>query len=370
MNNHTCKIDRKVFQSQRALSQHMNAVHSARPRPNPRKRTRRAPASTLTGWDPAPSRVPTPGTSAITLNGEDRLAVLTVKKGKSLLQSFNINAGMSSRLSTIAKAFQRIRWVSLTFTVTPQCSAMTNGGYVAGVVPDPDDNLATSSSLSSTQGSQTKKWYEAATVRMPSKPDLLYTSPGFEPRQTDAGRLWLASEGKPSDDVTVIVTSRWRVQLSLPSVEALVGDSFVLSGTLKSKKSNYNMTYYPHCSTNGQDDFSSQIPSHLRDKAGDHYFRVPTFTVEYVADAGGFLSDQMHYIVFRTSDNKCYYSSDGDTINSTSWASTADDQVLVIEGTYCKYVGQGNPCAAVSYAAPQPSLSSPLTGSFDSLHSP
>lgn len=360
MKSAKCKIDNKVFQSQRALNQHMLAVH----RQESTRRRRPEGRSPTAGWDPAPSRIPSPAGSSITLSGEDRLAVLTIKKGKTVLQSFNINSGMSPRLSTISKAFQRISWLGASFIITPQCSAMTNGGYVSAVIPDPGDNLATASSLSSSQGSQTKKWYEAARVRSPPKPDLLYTSPGLEPRQTDLGRLWLASEGPPSDDVTVVITARWRVRLSVPSVESATNDSFVLSGTLKSYKGNYNMRYYPHCSKDGKDDFSSQVPSHLQEVSGDHYFRVPTFTVEYEAASGGFLSDQMHFLVYRTSDKKCYYSSDGASINSTSWAAKADDQVLVIEGTYCKYVGQGNPCAAVLLAAQPPLQSRALTDSF------
>lgn len=239
-----------------------------------------------------------------------------------------------------------MKWLSVEVIVTPQASAVTNGGYVCGFVMDPTDKHITADVLSATAGSQTKKWYESAVVRMPNKPDLLYTSDSEEPRLSEPARFWIMSEGKPSSNLTLIVTCKWRLRLMNPTLEDRSSDSFVIVGDLRSKKSNYNLSYFAHCSDTATDDFSSQVPERLKTISGSHFFRVPTFTIEYDGEAGEILSDQMHYIVYKTSDKKAYYSSDGKVVNTTTWAAKAESQYVVPEGTYFKYVGQGNVCAA------------------------
>nr|QLI47702.1 MAG: capsid protein [Nodaviridae sp.] len=341
---HVCPVDGRRFATQRALEQHRCTSHEmAGARSRASRRGSRNAASSI-GLDIAPSRVPPPPGSSITIVGEDRVLSKDVAANSSLLQSIPIQVGMSQRLATIAKAYQRIRWTSVEFIVTPQASAVTNGGYVCGFIMDPTDQHMTADVLSANQGAQTKKWYETATVRMPMKNELLYTSDSEEPRLSEPARFWIASEGKPSSALTIIVTCRWRVSLQNPTIESNSSDSFVLVGDLRSKKKNYNMSYYPHCSNTAQDDFSSQIPERLQAISGSHFFRVPTFTIEYEGEAKEILSDQMHYVVYKTTDKKAYYSSDGKAVNTTAWADAAEGQYLVPEGTFFKYIGMGNVC--------------------------
>lgn len=315
---------------------------------------RRGRGDGLLGADIAPSRIPAPKGNSITVTGEDRLFALDIKKGASVFSNIDIGPGVSQRLGTIARAYQRIRWNSVTVIVTPQASTMTNGGYVCGFIMDPEDKTITARDLSASQGSQTKKWYESAIVKMPKKSDLLYTSPGEEPRLSIPSSFWIVGEGSPSSDITIIVTFLWSVTLQNPTMEDISNYSFTMKGEIRGKQSAYNLSWFPAGAKEGQDDVSALMPDGIKALKGDHYFRVPTFTIEYKEGTGDTGSIQAHFIVFRATDNKLYYSSNGRDIITTVWQGDVEaSQVLVPCTTYCKYIGQGNLCKAVQ--SPQPS---------------
>lgn len=298
------------------------------------------------GMDFNPTRIPPPLGNTITVSGEDRLASFDVKANQSVFQNFQITPGSSQRLETISRAYQRIKWNSVTVIVTPQASSITNGGYVAGFVMDPTDRSVTAVELSSTQGAQTKKWYEGAVVRMPKKTDLLYTSPGEDPRFMIPSTFWIAGEGTPSSNITVVVTILWNITLSVPSYENVSSSSFVMSGEVRGKTDNYDLAWYK----NGTDpnytaDVSSLIPAHLKLQTGNHFFRVPTFNIEYKEGTGDTGTIQAHFLVYKTDDKKFYYSSNGREIFTEKWQSDVQaNQVCVPCGTFCKYTGMGNGC--------------------------
>lgn len=338
----------KRFKTSRSLKQHETMAHktSAPPSRAPRSRNRRS--NRATGVDIAPSRIPATRGGSISVSGEDRLAAFDLKAKATVFSSIQISPGASSRLSTLAKAYQRIRWNSVRIIVTPQASAMTNGGYVCGFIMDPSDEAITAKDLTASQGSQTKKWYESAVVQMPGKTDLLYTSPGEDPRLNVPSTFWIISEGPPSSDLTVIVTFHWTVTLITPTLEDISSSSFSLKGELRGKPSNYNLEYFPPGATSGQDDFSSQIPEHLKSSTQNQFFRVPTFNIEYSEGSGDTGTIQAHFISYSPGDKKVYYSSNGRTIITTPWQGDVQaDQVCVPCGTYCKYIGPGNLCKAV-----------------------
>lgn len=306
------------------------------------------------GADIAPSRIPAPKGNSITVTGEDRLFALDIKKGASVFTNVDISPGVSQRLGTIARAYQRIRWNTVTVIVTPQASTMINGGYVCGFIMDPEDKTITARDLSATQGSQTKKWYESAVVRMPKKPDLLYTSPGEEPRLTIPSSFWVVGEGTPSSDITIIITFLWNVTLHNPTMEDIGNLSFTMRGEIRGKQDNYNLSWFPTPTATATDNVLSLMPEGIRALQGDHYFRVPTFNIEYFEGTGDTGTIQAHFIVYRSSDKKLYYSSNGRDIITTVWQGNVEaNQVLVPCSTYCKYIGPGNLCKAVQN--PQPS---------------
>lgn len=350
-----CTVCGKAFQSKNARAQHAKMAHESRkmvPKVLKTKRgrggRRRGQGTRELGADIAPSRIPAPRGNTIVISGEDRLFALDIKKGASVFTNVDITPAVSQRLGTIARAYQRIRWDAVKVIVTPQASTLTNGGYVCGFVMDPEDRAITARDLSATQGSRTCKWYESAVVSMPRKPDLLYTSPGEEARLSTPCSFWVIGEGAPSSDLTIIVTFVWRVTLSQPTVEDISNSSFTMRGEIRGKQNNYNLSWFSSPSASGVDDVSPLMPEAIKALSGDHYFRVPTFTIEYKEGTGDTGSIQAHFIVYRSSDKKLYYSSNGRDIVTNVWQGDVEaDQVLVPCTTYCKYIGPGNLCKAV-----------------------
>lgn len=352
-----CEICQKKCKNGTALQQHKTAVHPRAKKPSQKVR-RSGGGYRNAGIDIAPSRIPPPKGCTITLSGEDRVDAFDVGSSTNVFKMISIGVTVSNRLKAIASTFQRIKWVALTVRVTPQASTIINGGYVCGFIMDPSDQHITAADLSSTQGSQTKKWYETAILKMPPKPDLLYTSSSEEIRLQNPANFWIIGEGKPSSSLTVIVTMNWTVTLSQPTVEHERGASFILPTSVYPIQSNYNVSTSGSTDNNKVNlvDFSSYIPANIKELPGDHYFRVPTFNIEYKEGTGDTGTTQMHFLVYKTSDKKMYYSADGLAISMTQWQSDLPLQCLAPCGTYLKYVGQKNECRVSTVSQSLPSV--------------
>lgn len=356
-----CPKCKKDFKSANALKQHESVKHGASVSAG--RRPRRQGIPRIRGIDIAPSRLSSVQGDTLVISGQDRVAAPLFKMGSTGYYSTAISVGVSPRLQTIARAYQRIEYMSCRMVGVPQVSVTTSGGFVAGFIMDPMDVHVTAATLSSAQGSMTRKWYESFDIRMPKKTDLLYTSAGTDLRLSSPASFWVITEGSPTNDVTLILTFQWTVRLSQPTVENVADDSFTLKGTLFSNQGNWALEYQKPCTQEKIDDFSSEIPLHIREVSGRHYFRVPSFIVNYDSEgASGVVADTMHFIVYDTSDKKAYYSSDGKTVNTTKWSAKAEEQDLLPPGTFFKYVGQGNVCVA----GPPPRQNSPLRDSLSS----
>lgn len=380
---HVCEIDNRRFHTRAALRQHIVASHPAPPafqsqsrrgrggtraqraRPNRRFSNRR-----VTGINVAPSNsMPAPG-GGIVVSGEDRLGTFQAQTNSAVFQRFSISPGASLRLKAIAHAFQRVRWLSVEVRVIPQASLTVSGGYVCGFIMDPEDGSVTANMLTATQGAITKKWYETAIVRMPRKPDLLYTSVGSDPRLQIPAVFWVISNGLPTTATDVVVTMTWRVALSEPTVESENSLSVMSPAGIWPIKSNYNLSWKDKRGV-FQVDFSSWMPSAINDSSSDyHYFRVPTFNIEYAEGAGDTGTVQAHFVAYRKEDHKMYYSSDGSNIATTVWQSTVDaTQCLVPCNTMLRYDGTGNLCGGRSRLSPSlGSISSQSTSKTLEMH--
>lgn len=364
-----CPKCNRQYATKRALDQHLkDSKHPPRAssQNNNRGRMRnnpRNPRQAQQGFDINPSRVPTPPGSTITVSGEDRLSAADISSGRAVFLNWPINTGMAPRLTTLSRAYQRISWLKVRVTVTPQASTTVNGGYVCGFSMDPTDNAITAAELSATQWSATKKWYETASVNMPSKRELLYTSSGEEPRLNVPAIFWLISEGKPSSSLTVIVTVNWTIRLSQPSLENGHFSGLMLVGEIWPVQNNYNLELRTEGKTT--QDFSGIMPDFVKLQDGYSYFRVPTFNIEYSEGTGDTGTIQAHFIAYNKADSRMYYSQDGKTIFKEVWQSNVDAQVLLPCNTYLKYAGTGNPCGIqVLQPHPYPSKSS------EGLHQP
>lgn len=344
-----CKLCNKTFKTLLSQQQHVgSAKHLVKPpqafRTKRSTGRRRRGRNGNAGVDVAPSRARAAPASSIVLSGEDRIDSFTVTNASSLFYSVPITAGLSLRLSNVAKAFQRISWLGCTVRVIPQAPLTTKGGYVAGFVMDPSDKAVTAAELTAAQGSKTCKWYETCVSSMPSKRQLLYTSAGEDPRLSSPGTFWVVSEGNPADNITVIVTINWRVRLSYPMVENVSDNSFMLEGSIVPKSGGYNLLYRPPGKKyeEARDDVSVALPENLRTQ--DCVFRVPTFLIEYAEGTGDTGSRQMHFVHYVAAQKRFFYSSTGDQIESDIvWQSgVTTDTTLVPCNTFMKYLGAKN----------------------------
>lgn len=363
-----CNKCQRIFANKRALDQHMrDAPHNKRPpqqRNAKRNRGPKAPSRGTPGFVINPSRVPTPPGSTITVSGEDRIAAVEIQSGKAIFLSWPISPGMAPRITTLSRAYQRISWQHVKVTVTPQASTAINGGYVCGFSMDPTDNAITASELSATQWSSTKKWYETATVSMPPKADLLYTSTGEDPRLSIPSVFWLISEGKPSSSLTVIVTINWTIKLTQPSLEHGHFSGILLNGDIWPVANNYNLELRTGGTTTQT--FTSIMPDSVKLNTGYSYFRVPTFNIEYNEGVGDTGTLQMHFVAYNSSDGKMYYSQDGKNIDKNVWQTGVTLQCLVPCSTFLKYAGTGNPCGT-QVSQPHPCPSRNIAGSPSSF---
>lgn len=350
-----CNECKRFFKTKMALEQHKRSCAANNRKPRRRRRSRRVRNARVSGrgTDINPSRSGRAPGGRITVSGEDRLGLYPVSRTAATFLNIPIVTGASQRLSSISKAYQRIKWDQVLVTVTPQCPLTVAGGYVAGFIMDPDDGAVTAQELTSAQGSVTRKWFESANIRMPAKPDLLYTSSSEELRFSSPGNFWIISEGNPSQDIYVVVTVSWKVTLSIPTVEHSTDYSFVMKGELVPVASNYNLGWKPEGGT-VTNDCSKLVPTSLVSTPGLHFFRVPTFLIEYSEGTGDTGTVQAHFIVYNADDKKMYYSGGGHQIDNTPWQGDVNIQVAVPCGTTCKYVGQGNACPA---SQPEPKWS-------------
>lgn len=347
--NHVCPLDGRKFASKAALEAHRRDSHGVQQNPSTSragnaKRGKRkvggGAGAGLPGVSVAPLRLPANSSSDIVVSGEDRVCARSVSASAVLISGFSVTPSLSDRLQTLSKAYQRISYESLTFYVTPQAPLTTMGGYVAGFVMDADDASVTLNQLSANVGAVTKKWYETAVVPMPRSPGQYYTGLGHEPRLSSPGTFWLMSDGLPNQTVQVVLSVKWKVRLSCATYgESL---SFKTRGKIVSNPNNYDLKWQDD-TTSLSEDFSSFVPPNLpTTSTGYHYFRVPTFNVEYSEGTGDTGTMQMHFIVYRPSDKRMYYSQSGTAIDTQSWQGSVAVQVLVPCGTLARYAGVGN----------------------------
>ncbi|AOC55065.1 coat protein [Egaro virus] len=145
---------------------------------------------------------------------------------KQILIDIPVLPTLGSRLGIIASAWQRIVYKKLEFSITPKTSTAVSGGYIAAFIPDVTDVLTGTSpdfaldKLSSQPSAVEAKWWESSTVRVPSLPDLFYTSPSPEsPRFSSPGRFVLIVDGAASQAGSLTIKMHWSVLLSEPSLE-------------------------------------------------------------------------------------------------------------------------------------------------------
>lgn len=346
-NEFKCNICPRSFKTKAALQQHKKDSHgTVTPGPSRGRNSStsfrrpyrgRGRGGRSGGLSLNPTTIPPTMGGTITVTGEDRVLDFKVTAYTGAVQTILIDSTMSPRLQTLTRAYQRIRFNSVMMNVTCQVSAMTNGGYVAGFVMDPDDARVKVEHLQSSQGSVVSKWYESKNVFMPKDNKLYYTSSGIEPRTRSPGRFWLMSDSTINVTAAVVITARWSVTLSHPTYEEDAEDySFFLEGKFTAHKGNYDL-YFTPVGGSASEDTSKAYPQAVQDLTSNAFFAVNSFNIEYSEGTGDTGTIQAHFLVYNPTDKRTYYSADGTKIITTQWQGDVEEQVAVPCGAYLRH---------------------------------
>jgi hypothetical protein len=164
---------------------------------------------------------------SVILSGVDRVYAADIASAKitagNKVMELLVDNSISPRLETVSRAFEKLRWLELSFRIAAKGGSTTSGGYIAAFIPDPLDSSTTFATLLGHKGAVSGKWWETQVVRaqLPAV-DLYNSASGGDLRLHSPGRLVVFSDGAPSGDVTPLtVDVCWRCQLKMPGFETL-----------------------------------------------------------------------------------------------------------------------------------------------------
>jgi hypothetical protein len=186
--------------------------------------------ATLIGANQSVQRVnhPTGGRAEAGTDLVTKLTVPSRTTAGSLILDTAITPSLGPRLSTLASAWQRIRYLRMRFQVNATGSSLVGGSYVAAFIPDPTDKPPLTNADSwvmAHEGATQSSWWVSVDVVGPCPPQTLYTSfEQSEPRLSSPGRFVIACINPPSADTTLSLNWDWRVAFSQPSLERLADE--------------------------------------------------------------------------------------------------------------------------------------------------
>lgn len=85
-----------------------------------------------------------------------------------VIADFMIQPSLATRMATMGRAYQRVKYANLTFRVTTQCPSLLGGGYVAGFIRDAADIIPSeqpAAFLIRNTGAKVVPWWVPSTVR-------------------------------------------------------------------------------------------------------------------------------------------------------------------------------------------------------------
>lgn len=229
--SHKCSACGRAFGSAKALSQHSVDSHGAKKKRSKSKRSSAgqgaAPMGGATLFEPVAVRQ-TVEDDRSTHRGVDRVAhVADVSKfaDGAVVCRVPVNAGTFSRLSALAETYQQVRFMTLSFRVTPYANANCGGGYVAAFVRDPDDEPPSTPTarlnwLSSQAGSISTRWSQQSSVRAMASDRWFYTSPGVEGREYSPGTLYVVADSKATAASGMTIWATWTVSFRKATLES------------------------------------------------------------------------------------------------------------------------------------------------------
>lgn len=237
-------------------------------------------------------------TSQLILEGQDQLAfVADVSKlnDGDIVVAEEITAASFPRLAATSRTFQRIKYHKLKFDVQSQMPTSTSGGFISAFITDPNDLVSGTPDgkerLMANKGSMATKAYDSFSVIGKPSQSPLFTNQVGEPRLYSPGQFVMVVNGKLSQEGSVMVTCKWKVTLSQPTVESPVVEKqgLVLTSPMAGSKT-ASQGFYPMNSAGVLLDpdpdhkyhhmltptleklFAGQLD---RLPAGWHYYRIP-----------------------------------------------------------------------------------------------
>lgn len=202
----------------------------------PSKRTRagggggRGKSAKRTGRIPAPSsRLSRHGSGNIEHKAMERVGTYEIEADADpgIVLQLQFSPSVLSRLRLLSSGFQRITYNSLVFEVVAKSSTLNAGGYIAGFVPDPDDEGISLTRLAASAGADTYSWWQNADVDAVFKDNqrTFWTSAGGEKRLWSPGIFYIIADGNPTSKLSLTVNVHYWVHLSIPSLESERGVS-------------------------------------------------------------------------------------------------------------------------------------------------
>ncbi|APG75820.1 putative capsid protein [Wenzhou shrimp virus 9] len=231
-NQHVCPICKRSFRTAQGLADHKRDRHEAcstGPAPKPQrvrpKREQRQAAPVSVPTSSGPARY----SNRVTLQGSnerfrtDDYPASRLKTG-TLLTTIPVSPDLVPRLSTQAKAYQRIKYHSVALHIDAKGSTAQSGGYLAVFISDITDEEISLERAGSFGGSVGKKYWENATVTATNLTPLFYTSRGEDERLWSPGYFAIYCDGSSNTAISLTYRLTWSVTLSVPSSELKQAD--------------------------------------------------------------------------------------------------------------------------------------------------
>lgn len=216
-----CPVDGRRFKTPAMLAQHKRDAHgSGQFQASPRRQApvRRQPMVGTALAEAVRGRQ----SDSAAMSGVDRVFHGTIsadKRSGSVVCDLLVTPGLFKRLAVVARAYQKVRYLSLRFRIEPQVSTTTSGGYVAAFIRDPTDDVKDIDVLTSQQGSMTTKWWQSSVIPAQIPQRDFFTSDSVEVREYSPGRLLMMVDGAATQAGSVTIFAEWSVRLSLAGLE-------------------------------------------------------------------------------------------------------------------------------------------------------
>ena len=164
------------------------------------------------------------------VRGSDRIgSVIHIKADKAtpgeVLQTITIEPALTQRMAQLAAAYQKVNYIKLHFTILPQFSTATAGGYCVGFIRDPADKLPTDGTavnyLITNAGAKIQSWWNKSSMSFNNLGKYFTDKPenGADSwRLYSPGTFAVVCDTPPTQDGYLTIQLDWEVHFSLATL--------------------------------------------------------------------------------------------------------------------------------------------------------